>query len=152
MLHNIKSHQMCGLEEFDDTYCQLYPIQNQINIKYFADKFTRNVPENSFEDFKVSYRSTTSYLFKLIHENKNIDSHLKNKIKIRLFCCHMINRVFDRAEMDTNFEYYARWIKSNGLDGSGKYDFANFKRWILVENKENLDKNIHLLHKLFFSR
>ena len=67
MLNNIKSHQMAGTEEFDDTYCQLYPILSQINIKYFADKFTPSIIENSFEDFKVSYRSTTSYLFKLIH-------------------------------------------------------------------------------------
>ena len=67
MLNNIKSHQMAGSEEFDDTYCQLYPILAQINIKYFADKFSPNIVENSFEDFKVSYRSTTSYMFKLIH-------------------------------------------------------------------------------------
>ena len=54
--------------------------------------------------------------------------------------------------MDTNFEYYVKWIKNNGLEAAGKYDFANFKKWILVESKENLDKNILLLHKLFFSR
>jgi hypothetical protein len=60
--------------------------------------------------------------------------------------------VFDRTEMDTNFEYYVKWIKNNGLEASGKYDFANFKKWILIETKENLDKNILLLHKLFFKK
>lgn len=100
----------------------------------------------------MPYRSATSYVFKKIHENKDIDTHLKNKIKLRLFCCHMINRIFDQNEIDSNFEYYIRWLKGIQQDTNSKFDFRNFKRWVSTETKENLDRNIVLLHKIFFSK
>lgn len=52
--------------------------------------------------------------------------------------------------MDSNFEYYVRWLKHEGL--AAKLDFRNFKRWVLTDSKENLDRNIVLLHKIFFSK
>jgi hypothetical protein len=140
-----------GKEEFEDTYAQILPIVGQIRIRNFSDKFTPNITETEFEQFKVAYRSTTSHVFKLVHENKTIESHLKNKIKMRLFCCHMINRIFDPTEIETNFQYYIKWLVRNGLPYE-RFDFVNFKKWILSETKENLDKNIILLHKIFFSK
>lgn len=65
-------------------------------IKNFEKGYCLQINEKSFDELKFSYRSTTSFIFKTIHENKKIDGHLRNKIKIRLFCCHMINRIFNR--------------------------------------------------------
>lgn len=95
----------------------------------------------------------TSSVFKKVHENKELDSHMRNKIKLRLFCCHMINRIFDQNELELNFEGYVRWLKnSSEALSSSKFDFRNFKKWVACESKENLDRNIVQLHKIFFSK
>jgi hypothetical protein len=151
ILNPLKYEIMAGRAEFDDAYAQICPVINQFRIRNFVDKFTSTITETEFEQFKVAYRSTTSHVFKLVHENKTIESHLKNKIKMRLFCCHMINRIFDPAETETNFQYYIKWLNRNDLPYE-RFDFVNFKKWILSETKENLDKNIILLHKIFFSK
>lgn len=73
----------------------------------------------------------TSYVFKKVHENRDLDSHLRNKIKLRLFCCHMVNRIFDQNELELNFEYYTRWLKgSTEAPSQSKFDFRNFKKWV----------------------
>ena len=151
ILNPLKYEIMAGRAEFDDAYAQICPVINQFRIRNFVDKFTSTITETEFEQFKVAYRSTTSHVFKLVHENKTIESHLKNKIKMRLFCCHMTNRIFDPAETETNFQYYIKWLNRNDLPYE-RFDFVNFKKWILSETKENLDKNIILLHKIFFSK
>lgn len=81
---------------YEDTYDEVKNILQQIPIKNFEKGYKLEISEKSFDELKFSYRSTTSYIFKSIHENKKIDSHLRNKIKMRLFCCHMINRIFNR--------------------------------------------------------
>lgn len=84
---------------YDDTYNELQNVIQHMPIKNFEKGYTKNVTEKKFDELKFSYRSTTSYIFKSIHENKKINPHLRNKIKIRLFCCHMINRIFNRKEL-----------------------------------------------------
>jgi hypothetical protein len=71
---------------------------------------------------------------------------------LKVFCCHMINRIFDQNELDTNFEYYVKWLNTDPRSSQSKLDFCNFKKWTLCESKDNLDKNITKLHKIFFSR
>jgi hypothetical protein len=62
----------------------------------------------------------------------------------------MINRIFDQNELDTNFEWYVKWLSTDPRSSQSKFDFNNFKKWIMCESKENLDKNIAKLHKIFF--
>ena len=81
---------------YEDTYSLLQDVIQHMPIKNFDKGYTPTVIETKFDQLKFSYRSTTSYIFKSIHENKKIDSHLRNKIKLRIFCCHMINRIFNR--------------------------------------------------------
>ena len=84
-------------------------------IRNFEKGYTLNIVEKTFDELKFSYRSTTSYIFKSIHENKKIDLHLRNKIKMRLFCCHMINRIFIRKEIPNNFPHFISWLKTKGI-------------------------------------
>lgn len=42
----------------------------------------------------------------------------------------MINRIFDQNEIDTNFEYYVKWLKLSKGNLS-KFDFINFKKWVM---------------------
>ena len=90
---------MAAQLQFEDTYDSIQGVLQQIPIKNFEKGYTKLITERKFDELKFSYRSTTSYIFKSIHENRKIDSHLRNKIKIRLFCCHMINRIFNRKEI-----------------------------------------------------
>lgn len=88
---NMKTHIL-----FEDTYNEVAAVIDQIPIKNFDKGYKLSITEKTFDELKFAYRSTTSYIFKIIHENKKIDSHTRNKIKMRLFCCHMINRIFNR--------------------------------------------------------
>lgn len=81
---------------YEDTFNEVSGIINDIPIKNFEKGYKLEIKEKVFDELKLPYRSTTSYIFKNIHENKNINSHVRNKIKMRLFCCHMINRIFNR--------------------------------------------------------
>jgi len=87
----MKAHIM-----YEDTFNEVSGIINDIPIKNFEKGYKLEIKEKVFDELKLPYRSTTSYIFKNIHENKNINSHVRNKIKMRLFCCHMINRIFNR--------------------------------------------------------
>ena len=62
----------------------------------------------------------------------------------------MINRIFNRKEIGEHFPYFNQWLKRKGISYPHTFDFLYFKRWILEENQENLEKNISLLHKTFF--
>jgi len=119
-------------------------------IKNFEKGYKLTVDEKTFDDLKFSYRSTTSYIFKSIHENGKIDPHTRNKIKMRLFCCHMINRIFNRKEIADHFPFYVKWLKTKKIDYPHTFDFIYFKKWIFEETQQNLERNIALLHKTFF--
>lgn len=106
--------------------------------------------EKNFDDLKFAYRSTTSHIFKAIHENKKIHSHTRNKIKLRLFCCHMINRIFNRKEIGDYFQCYNKWLLARKIQYPNAFDFHYFKQWIHEETQENLERNIAHLHKTFF--
>lgn len=69
---------------------------------------------------------------------------------MRLFCCHMINRIFERKDLPKSFPYYFDWLKSEKISYPHSFDFVYFKRWILEERQQNLSDNIQHLHKMFF--
>lgn len=142
---NMKAHIM-----FEDTYSELTIVLKDMPIKNFEKGYRQTVDEHTFDDLKFSYRSTTSYIFKAIHENSKIDPHTRNKIKMRLFCCHMINRIFNRKEIPDHFPFYVKWLKTRKIDYPHTFDFIYFKKWILEETQQNLERNIALLHKTFF--
>ena len=116
----------------------------------FKSGYSLAINEKSFDEMKKSYRSTTAYIFRAIEYNRRLDPHLRNKIKIRLFCCHMINRIFDRADIEKNFPYFISWQQRKKISYPYTFDFHYFKRWILEEDQENLGHNISHLHKIFF--
>jgi hypothetical protein len=65
-----------------------------VNIKGFKDSLTPGVTELNFNDFKGSYRVSVGNLFKQIHNDVRLMAELKLRIKLELFCCHLINRIF----------------------------------------------------------
>jgi|JI8StandDraft_1071087.scaffolds.fasta_scaffold817233_1 hypothetical protein len=61
---------MKGLLEYDDAYCNAITHIERIKIDKFKDKLTSTVDDSDFESFKLPYRSTTSSIYKKIHENR----------------------------------------------------------------------------------
>lgn len=95
-VNKLQEEQLKSQFTFEDTYAQIQDVIQHMNIKNFEKGYSLNITEKKFDELKFAYRSTTSHIFKTIHENKSIEPHLRNKIKMRLFCCHMINRIFIR--------------------------------------------------------
>ena len=151
LVERSKEELLKGEMDFEDTYTKLKDVKSSIKIKSFADKFTDSAEEKDFESFKIPYRSTVSFFFKLLHENKSINSHTKNKLKLKLFCCHMINRIFNQNEIGNNFEHFVKWLSTNHPSVS-TLNFTKFRQWVLCETKENLEKNISHLHQIFFNK
>ena len=52
---------------------------------------------------------------------------------MRLFSCHMVNRIFNRKEVLDHFPFFAQWLKKNKIDYPHTFDFVYFKRWIYEE-------------------
>jgi len=65
-------------------------------IEGFKKGYRLEITERDFNEFKFGYRSLTVHLFKVIQNCSGINHHLQNKIKLRIFCCHMIKRIFVR--------------------------------------------------------
>ena len=122
---NMKAHLL-----YEDCFNEVGRILNEIPVKNFVKGYRAEVIEKSFDELKFAYRSTTSHIFKRIHENKKINSHTRNKIKLRLFCCHMVNRIFNRKEVTENFPYFAKWLAVHKVVYPHAFDFYHFKQWI----------------------
>ena len=79
----------------------------QVGIKKFSDFFCPH-PEMEFKSFKEGYRLVVGHAFYRAHKMIK-DEKLKNKVKLKLFCCHAINRVFDKGNVKDIFGYYFDW-------------------------------------------
>ena len=55
---------------------------------YFNHKAT------DFSDFKESYRLVVGHVFSKAHKEITENITLRSQVKLELFCCHLINRIF----------------------------------------------------------
>ena len=138
MVIKLQEEQLKSQFAFEDTYVLIQDVINNMPIRNFQQGYSLDISEKSFDELKKSYRSTTSYIFKVIQDNRKIDPHLQNKIKMRLFCCHMVNRIFERGDIAKNFPYFVDWLKRKKIKYPHAFDFVYFKRWILEEDQEKL--------------
>ena len=51
---------------------------------------------SSFADYKEPYRLVVGYVFSKAHKSINDNTTLRSQVKIGLFCCHLINRIFEK--------------------------------------------------------
>lgn len=58
---------MRGELEYGESYGQAVEAAPRIRMKYFKEKLNAKVEDLEFEEFKLSFRSATSYVFKKIH-------------------------------------------------------------------------------------
>lgn len=53
------------------------------------------------------------------------------QLKMILFCCHLINRIFEHKHIENNLPYYFEYKKKHGSGkNERKLDVGNFLRWL----------------------
>jgi hypothetical protein len=75
-----------------------------------------------------------------VHSDTSLTPELKLKIKLELFCCHLINRIFETKHIEVNFATYKKRLEHKG-----------FLRWIEEQNREILEKTINYLNNKYMS-
>ena len=72
-----------------------------------------NTEIQNFSVFKQGYRNTVGKVYEDVH--KRIPEGTKRaQFKFKVFCCHLINRVFKIGAKRENFPYYNEWVKKSG--------------------------------------
>lgn len=63
--------------------------------------------------------------------HKNIkDYDRKMRIKLKIFCCHVINRVFEKEYTKELFVHYFTWLKDIKKKKSMRFEMKYFREWI----------------------
>jgi hypothetical protein len=69
--------------------------------------------QNSFNQYKEEYRIVVGHVFHKVHKFVE-DAELKARMKLKVFCCHAINRVFEKENRKSVFPHYYEWEEKNG--------------------------------------
>lgn len=127
-------------EQMIDFYNKIEAVG--INIKGFRDSLTPTVEETDFNDFKGSYRNAIGNLFKVIHFDLSLSPDMKLRIKLELFSCHLINRIFEAKHIDANFPAYPN---------KKHFEHKSFLKWIEDQSRDTLEKTINYLNNKYMS-
>ena len=120
----------------------------KVGIKKFSDLFS-TAPSTDFKSFKEAYRLVVGHAFYRAH--KGIENYkLKNKIKLKLFCCHVINRVFDKGYVHELFKYYYEWLcdKKKALT----FNLKELNEWMEEERTERLIETVEIINNKFYKK
>jgi len=99
----------------------------------------------------MGYRNTVGKVYEEVHR-KLADNLLERaELKLKLFLCHIINRVFTGSVNPTIFPYYTAWLKKNHLQVSLRsYDFESIEQWIKQERSDNLQRSQDTINQVFY--
>ena len=56
--------------------------------------------------------------------------------KLKLFCCHVINRVFEQEYRKDIFSHYYRWLSKKSK--SDAFELREFCKWIKEDKVQNV--------------
>ena len=80
-----------------------------------------------FKEYKEEYRMAVGHAFSKAHQCiKKIDT--KTRMKLKLLCCHLINRVFEKEHRKVIFEHYFRWRYEKSEESY--FDLGQLRNWI----------------------
>ena len=91
-----------------------------------------------------------------MHSSKDIKSaQLKEKLKLKVLCCHTINRVFENGLGEEYWVCFRDWLKQ-GLNnekhkGSNEFSFTLWNKWLEEETRENIVKTISLINSKYYN-
>lgn len=120
------------LEQLHIQYSLLVKNQQQKeDIDKFEDGFTTNIED--FVNFKMAYRNTVGKVYEEVHRKLADNLQERAALKLKLFFCHIINRVFSGTVNPAIFPYYLAWLKKNNMRVPYRYDFGSIEEWIKCE-------------------
>jgi hypothetical protein len=91
-----------------------------------------------------------------VHSSKDIKpAQLKEKLKLKVLCCHTINRVFENGLGEEYWVCFRDWLKQ-GLNnekhkGSNEFSFMLWNKWLEEETRENIVKTISLINSKYYN-
>lgn len=118
------------------------------NIPRLGDYFSHKA--SKFSDFKQSYRLVVGHVFSKAHKQIAENISLRSQIKLELFCCHLINRIFQKEYRREIFSHYFDWLRT--VHREKKFSFVTFKEWIRNENSDKLVQTVELMNQKFYKK
>jgi hypothetical protein len=70
-----------------------------------------------FSEFKEPYRLVVGHAFSKAHRAMSDKVQQRSQVKLGLFCCHLINRIFEKEYRGEIFTHYVEWLRA-GKRGS----------------------------------
>jgi hypothetical protein len=71
----------------------------------------------------MGYRNTIGRVYEEAHRKLSHNMRLRSIMKLKLFLCHIINRVFTGSVNEAVFPHYFSWLRTQGIIPSTRYDF-----------------------------
>jgi hypothetical protein len=94
------------------------------NVQKLDYGFNTKIEE--FSVFKVTYRKIVGRVFEEVHKKLQDDPYTRATLKLKVFCCHIINRVFTGKVDSSIFPLYCSWVKRSNLKINYKmYNFVS---------------------------
>ena len=86
---------------------------SKMNIPKFHPQQHFNPKHKNFNDFKEPYRLVVGHVFAKAHKNITEDVHIRSQLKLKLFICHVINRVFNSDHNEGIFSHFYKFKTKN---------------------------------------
>jgi hypothetical protein len=109
---------------------------SKISIPKFQPQLF-NPKVKSFGEFKEPYRLVIGHVFAKAHKNITEDIHIRSQLKLKLFICHVINRVFNKEHNEGIFVHFDNYLKKVYLKEKvlvqkdrQDFNFKHFRHWI----------------------
>lgn len=78
----------------------------------------------------MGYRNTIGRIYEEVHRKYAENSFERASLKLKVFLCHIINRVFVGGFSSTLFPHFSAWLKQEKGKVTKHYDFRLLEEWI----------------------
>lgn len=127
----------------------LTSFQSELKIEKFKDGF--NLELQDFSSIKEGYRNTVGKAYECI-QKRVTEPNKRAQLKLKIFCCHLINRVFKMECKRETFPYFVEWAKEYKKASKKNFDFGLFEKWIEAESTEKISSSIEAMNKIFYKK
>lgn len=145
----IKERSQTLDEELRAVFKVLTSLQSELKIEKFKDGF--NLEVQDFSSIKEGYRNTVGKAYECI-QKRVTEPNKRAQLKLRIFCCHLINRVFKMEWKRETFPYFMEWAKELKKGSKKNFDFGLFEKWIQAESTDRISSSIEAINKIFYKK
>lgn len=98
----------------------------------------------------MGYRNTIGRVYEQVHRKYPDNTYERASLKLKVFLCHIINRVFVGGLNEKLFPYFVGWMKKGGGKIGKNYDFRLIEEWIDSESIQNLNSSQEIINSTFY--